>query len=411
MQDLTGKTTGSSLTAAEWNQLPQEVQNVITAIGITLSAGDLNQLGKALATYAPAVDFYVGGGTADAHVLSIAGGKQGIANYQDGAMFRFRPVASNLTTTPTVNINGRGVKTVIHEDGTALLVGELNPQRDAFLRFDSADPNNIKLLDISLSLVNANFPRGYISGFLHANDVTDQNNDISVGTGVCRDDANSMNMIGSAMIKRIDANWVAGSGNGGFPTALTLSPDTWYRFFAIGNPTTSAVDYGWDTSSIAANLLTDATGFTTFRQIAWHYRTAGLIINRYRQNAADPSVIMWNTPSIDVNEARSTTPANKTVLVPPDAIGIFSFMSVNNAGFSTGITDRLYDPDNPTDPAVVDGNTNLQSVRFAAGEAQRNATVLRVKVNSSSQVRVLGSITQEFRLINTQGYVYGRGRE
>lgn len=47
MQDLNDKVIGGELTAAEWNEVPSELQNVIEASGQTLSSGDLTQLRKA----------------------------------------------------------------------------------------------------------------------------------------------------------------------------------------------------------------------------------------------------------------------------------------------------------------------------------------------------------------------------
>jgi len=48
MQDLNGKIKGNKLTAAEWNEIPSEIQNVIEASGQTLSSGNLTQLRKAI---------------------------------------------------------------------------------------------------------------------------------------------------------------------------------------------------------------------------------------------------------------------------------------------------------------------------------------------------------------------------
>jgi len=48
MQDLNDKITGNSLTANEWNEMPTELQNIIEAVGQTLSAGDLEQVRKSL---------------------------------------------------------------------------------------------------------------------------------------------------------------------------------------------------------------------------------------------------------------------------------------------------------------------------------------------------------------------------
>ena len=65
MQDLNDKLTGQSLTAAEWNQMPSELQNIITAFGQGLSSIDLNQLGKSIAGYAANGNFFTDSGSPD----------------------------------------------------------------------------------------------------------------------------------------------------------------------------------------------------------------------------------------------------------------------------------------------------------------------------------------------------------
>lgn len=111
MQSLIGKITGSTLTAAEWNQLPNEVQNVITTLGITLSSGDLNQLGKAIAGYVANGTFYTDGGSANAYVLTTIGSKQTPTAYTDGLEAEF-VVATTNTGASTINIAGLGVKDI-----------------------------------------------------------------------------------------------------------------------------------------------------------------------------------------------------------------------------------------------------------------------------------------------------------
>ena len=81
MQDLNDKITGNSLTAPEWNEVPSEIQNIIEGLGITLSGGDLNQLGKAIAGYVANGSFYTDSGAADAYVLSVIGSKQALPAY------------------------------------------------------------------------------------------------------------------------------------------------------------------------------------------------------------------------------------------------------------------------------------------------------------------------------------------
>lgn len=67
-----------------------------------------------------------------------------------------------------------------------------------------------------------------------------------------------------ALTKRIDASWVAGSGNGGLFTGVVAN-DTTYFYFAIYNPATGISDAGFDTDINAANA---PAGFTKYRKLS-----------------------------------------------------------------------------------------------------------------------------------------------
>lgn len=136
MQDLTGKSTGSSLTAVEWNELPQEVQNIIEAFGEVLSSGNLDQLGEAISIYAAMSEFYTCTGSVNAYVATVISGVQGPTDYIDGMKVRMRPNITN-TGVSTVNVNALGVKSIVKEDASAIPAGVLSTTRDAFMRYDS----------------------------------------------------------------------------------------------------------------------------------------------------------------------------------------------------------------------------------------------------------------------------------
>lgn len=107
MQDLNDKITGSTLTAAEWNEIPSEIQNVIEDLGITLSGGDLNQLGKAIAGYVANGTFYTDSGAADAYVLTVIGSKQRPTAYTNGLEAEFI-IGNTNTGSSTINVAGLG---------------------------------------------------------------------------------------------------------------------------------------------------------------------------------------------------------------------------------------------------------------------------------------------------------------
>ena len=108
MQDLNDKVTGSTLSAAEWNEVPSEIQNVIEALGIALSSGDLDQLGKAISGYSANGSFYTDSGSANAYVLTPIGNKESPPAYAEGMVSEF--IAGNANTAAaTANVGGLGV--------------------------------------------------------------------------------------------------------------------------------------------------------------------------------------------------------------------------------------------------------------------------------------------------------------
>lgn len=130
MQDLTGKvdaTSGAngSLGAEQWNQLPQEVQNIIEDLGQTLSESDLNQLGKGISGYVASGDFYSDIGSQNTYVLSPIDGKQAPPTYADGMKIRFICNSTN-TGNSTINVNGLGAVDIKSESGGDLLAGVLS---------------------------------------------------------------------------------------------------------------------------------------------------------------------------------------------------------------------------------------------------------------------------------------------
>jgi len=136
MRDLNDKTTGSTLLAIEWNDLPSELQNIIEALGITLSSSDLNQLGKAIAGYVANGLFYSDSGAANAYVLSVIGSKQSVTGYTDGMVVTF--VAGNTNTAAsTVNVASLGVKNIKLLSGDDPAAGSING--NVRLKFDASN--------------------------------------------------------------------------------------------------------------------------------------------------------------------------------------------------------------------------------------------------------------------------------
>lgn len=138
MQDLNDKITGNNLSAAEWNEVPSEIQNVIEGLGIALSGADLNQLGKSIAGYVANGTFYTDSGAADAYVLTKIGIKQSPTAYTDGMQALYRSGNSN-TGASTINVAGLGVKDIKNSSGADLTSGDIVSGKLTRLIYDLAN--------------------------------------------------------------------------------------------------------------------------------------------------------------------------------------------------------------------------------------------------------------------------------
>ena len=111
-------------------------------------------------------------------------------------------------------------------------------------------------------------PLNYKQGLQVQINSSDTDHDIDIAAGECRDSADGVNIsLSSALVKQLDASWVAGTNQGGLSSSLTLSADTTYYTHAI--VVAGASDIGIDTSATAANLVADhsATAYRRLNQI------------------------------------------------------------------------------------------------------------------------------------------------
>jgi len=410
MQDLNDKIIGGGaagqLTAAEWNEVPTEIQNIIAAVGLTLSAGDLNQLGKGIAAYAGAGHFYTETGAANAYVAGVIGGKQGppfLNVAADGLLVRFRAANANSGAS-TVNVSGLGAKTITREDGVALVTGDIVTGKDVILRYRQSTDTFLLLQAALPAEATAIAPRGYIDGVILSNDAGDVTNDISFAAGVCRDSTDSATIRRTtAIIKQADAVWAAGSAAGGRASGATArAAGVWYHCFLIRNPSSGAVDAGFDSSLTAANLLADATGFTQFRRVGSILTIAGPANKLFHQSDAE---FLWLDPVEDFDGAGSGAGAAEVLESVPPGVRVWAiinaYMSANPGQWNlhamdTNSTASSNDPPNLT-------------LRCNGGDMATNGFgPLILRTDASQQIRQRGDGTPN--RIATRGWIDARGR-
>jgi len=154
----------------------------------------------------------------------------------------------------------------------------------------------------------SHLPANHLSGYKLSNNTTDSANDIDIAAGRCRDDTDTVDIIGTAMTKRIDAVWAAGTNQGGRDTG-SVTANTWWNVFAIFNATTGASDYLLSQSLASPTM---PSGFTYKRRVGAIYRSVSNVIQQFLQFG---DYFMWN-PAVVTFSATITTGSTFNVYVP-----------------------------------------------------------------------------------------------
>jgi hypothetical protein len=273
--ELDGMATGLS------NCITKDGQTVITA-NIPLNSNKLTGVGSGTArtdtiNVGQVQDNqfqYLGttGGTADAYTLLPS---PAITAYATTQQITAKINATNLTTTPYLQVSSitsptttavikklSATKTEIAVEISDLLINGIydfqrNSANDAWIVLNPEKAfydltNSTKATATNQGLTYLNNP------ITIANNTTDADNDIDFTAGNFQFSDNSGNAVLSAMTKRLDASWVAGTNQGGLFSGNKAN-STWYYLYAIKNLTTGVVDAGFDISPTSPTL---PTGFT-----------------------------------------------------------------------------------------------------------------------------------------------------
>jgi len=245
--------------------------------------------------------------------------------------------------------------------------------------------------------------KGYHEGLIISNNAIDPAYDIDVSTGICRDSGNvAFISLASTITKRIDAAWATGTDAGGLPSGLTLTAGTFYRVFVLRNPTTGAVDAGFDTSATATNLLTAATGYTQYRQVGWVKTNSTPTI--IKMGHSGDGFYRWDAPVLDHSATSfSASAVLKALSAPPGTVAevnIYISLATGSITFFGLFTETWQ-----TDTAPTATESDIKMVQNA-NEIHKDSLIITRKVDASSQIRVRGSGTTPQYELRTIGYKY-----
>lgn len=285
---------------------------------------------------------------------------------------------------------------IVRDDDTDFVV--LNPEIVDNLKCNDLTITNTLTLDGTI--INGLPSRNYLDGFILSNG-TDTDHDIDVTTGIASDSTNSYILTGaSAYTKQIDANWAEGTNVGGFPSGLSLSADTWYNFFMIAK-TDGTVDFGYDSSSTATNLLSDATGYTLYRRVGSVLTDGSNNIKQFYQIGDD---FYWTSIIIEY-DATSGIPTSATDVTLTTPLGVRTKPFLRTRLDSGGVENMT----------IVDKNSGVSFI--SSGTAANNTISINIysniytDTNSAIQHYNSSSSVDILYRIHLIGYKDLRGKE
>ncbi len=306
--------------------------------------------------------------------------------YQNTQIFQLS-FHTTCGASPTLNIDGLGalnlkkytgqgtkvaleasdVTTQTYEarnDGTDIII--LNPQKPYL------DGRNITQATTTVKNVS------YLSSQITiANNGSDANNDIDFSAGVFQFSDGSGQAVASALTKRLDASWVAGTNQGGLFTGSEAS-NTWYHCFAIYNPTTLASDFGFDTSITAANI---PSGFTKYKRVGSIRNDGSSNILPFTQVK---DTFLLTTPIADVATTQTLNSETLRTLTTPLGVNTISLLTfyLRSTGASAACGAKCYSPYNTS------STLGVQDYQlYAATGVTEQGCYVQALTNTSSQVK------------------------
>lgn len=186
------------------------------------------------------------------------------------------------------------------------------------------------------------YSRGHLWGLTLSNNTTDATNDIDIAIGEARDETDALTMaLASALTKRLDANWAAGTNQGGRYSGAAIA-DTTYHVWLVSKANGADVDVYLDPSAVPATVLTHLqaeTGGASYlyvRRIGSILRESGAIV-AFTQNGD----IFKRAPVVARNSTSAATNEALTLAVPSGLL-VFPIVGVRIAASAAGVVEVFF---------------------------------------------------------------------
>lgn len=341
-------------------------------------------------------------GSADAYAIAPA---PGISAYAVGQRFDFKVANSNLTTTPTLAVNGLTAGTIKWPNGAALTAGDL-PANALVSVLVSAVTTGTPTFHLQTAAVRqtvidyAPYFRSYIAGLTLS--TAGSSATFGIAAGLAQDSTNAAVMsLGSAYTKTT-SSWAVGSGNGALDTG-SIANNTWYHVYLIQRSDTSVVDVLISTS---ASSPTMPTNYDRKRRIGSMKTNGSAQWTAFIQNGDQ---FKWVTWSYDYSGTSGATTRQNLTLNVPTGVVVFPLLIAQNQTGAAGGDYLLLTSLDETDSTPAVGLLHCYAAG-ASGTKGNPAEVTSLHTDTSARIGRRSFVTDAPIDIQTMGWVDTRGR-
>lgn len=304
---------------------------------------------------------------------------------------------ANTVTTPSVNLNSLGAKTIKNRDGAALVAGDI---KAGSVHVAFYDGTNMILVTVPTA-ATVIYPRGHISGCTMSTAGSSATMSIAAGQAV---DSTTADFMTLAAIGKTTSAWAVGTGNGGIDTGAVAN-NTWYHWFVIKRVDTGVVDVLFSLSPTAPTM---PASYTLKRRIGSAKTDGSAQWVKFTQ-AGDE--FYWDTPPAADFSGAGSTAAALVALSVPTGVKVKAFLNVFTSA-SGGGAQQIYlsDPANADVAPAMTVGTPLAHLGWNGAASSALGGQASVWTNTSAQIRHREFNTNTVAIASL-GWLDQRGRE
>jgi hypothetical protein len=230
-------------------------------------------------------------------------------------------------------------------------------------------------------------------GGLRVTNGTDTEHDLDISIGTWADSTNTT-LLATTVVNTIEIDEAIGTGNGGFPSGLSLTADTTYHIFIVAKADGSDVRFGFDTSLSAANVRSDwgtveGVSYTLYKRI-WSVLTDGSSnirnYNRYGNEChLDTAIATYEGDG--VTDAQIGTSRTDLTTDVPTGIKLLAHLNVEkdfNAGRNIYVFAKT--ESDPTVGYATDGMDRRSSIGGGGADDREGTQYLKVITDTAAKV-------------------------